>query len=250
MQVPFLFVLAAVATGGALPSSVAIRTVAFGGLAAEIVDDEGRDPGGRATAVIRLRAVLPGLVYRAGRNARFMPYGKNGHPPTRQVLDSLCASGFRRVYFLYADPLPTSPVECGSGRASVRVPYEHARVVQEVEAPQRLAPARDRLFPARDRVLAAVQAAIKRGRREPILLQDRAGLHAVGYIAAIILRQFCGIDRTSAVNYWKATADRTGADTYPELLDAIRDFEPLPAYRIDRQQAQAVCPLSVKLPGI
>lgn len=246
MQVSILFVLAAVAMAGAVPSPVAIGTIAFGGPAAKIVDDEGRGPGGRATAVIRLRAVLPGLVYRAGRNARFMPYGKNGHPPTRQVLDSLCASGFRRVYFLYADPLPISPVDCGSGSDIVRVPYEHARVIPEVDTAEKRPLSRDRLLPARDRVLAAVYGAIKRGHREPILLQDRAGLHAAGYIAAVILRQFCAMDGPSAVDYWKATADETGIDAYPRLLDAIREFTPLPAYRIDREQARAVCPPPTK----
>lgn len=77
----------------------------------------------------------------------------------------------------------------------------------------------------------------------PVYLHCWNGWHASGYLAALMLKQFCGYNDVDAVDYWDIATD--GANTSPHyqiIRKKIRQFEPYPEFMISDSLGNKVCP--------
>ena len=75
----------------------------------------------------------------------------------------------------------------------------------------------------------------------PVYLHCWNGWHQSGYVAAILLKQFCGYDTKTSLHYWEDCADNWTRG-YDRIRNAIRDFEPIDRYRIPKEISDQICP--------
>ena len=77
----------------------------------------------------------------------------------------------------------------------------------------------------------------------PIYLHCWNGWHASGYVAAILLKQFCGYNDIEAVTYWDLGTDGANRSPhYRSIRKLIRDFEPIEKYTIQNELGENICP--------
>ena len=88
--------------------------------------------------------------------------------------------------------------------------------------------------------MAVKGAAVRDPAQGPVLVHCWNGLHSAGMIAAMALRQFCGVSGEDAANYWLATTSHASA--YPYMVDHIREFRPLQGYSLTAEERRRVCP--------
>ena len=172
-----------------------------------------------------LRIVLPKLVFRSGVSRKL----RAGSAFPKRALAALCRAGFGKVIFLYSPPLPAASASCQRDGHDILLAYEQALVMRRTDT-------------ARKHVFAAIHAEILAPEPKLILLHDFAGRHAAGFIAALVLRQFCGTDGPTARQYWLDTADRSPVASQDSILWRIEHFEPYPEWNLDDAQRQAHCP--------
>ena len=190
----------------------------------KIVDDVGRGPAELASTR-NLRTVLPKLVFRSGVS-RKLPTG-SAFP--EKALTALCRAGIEKVIFIYSPPLPAASASCQRDGHGMRLAYEQALVMRRNDA-------------ARKRVFATIHAEILAPEPKLILLHDFAGRHAAGFLAALVLRQFCGTNGPIAQQYWLDTSDKILVASQASILWRIEHFEPYPEWSLDEAQRQAHCP--------
>lgn len=193
----------------------------------------GASPPGELAAPLRqedlprLRVVLRGALYRSGS-------------PSEGAIEQLCRNRWQRVYSLYGDRTtmrgPRNPAMIERGvderRCATRDGGEHALDWQPA-----LAAARNRTLPM---VFRDVVAAVREPARGPVLVHCWNGLHSAGMIAAMALRQFCGVSGEDGAAYWLATTSH--ATAYPYMVEHIRDFRPLPGFSLTPEERRRVCP--------
>ena len=70
----------------------------------------------------------------------------------------------------------------------------------------------------------------------------------VGYVSAVLLRQFCGLDAEEGVQYWNNNTD-TYNNGYSRIKEAIRAFEPYEDLMVSSevQRADVMCMNSIEL---
>ncbi len=196
--------------------------IPFAGLDEKIVDEGGKGPP-NLQSLINLRAVLPSRLFRSG--VRISPKSAI----SVEALKQLCEAGMTEVYYLYSGPLPQNIVTCFRNGQLEQIRYKHALVTRSNVKYQ-------------EEVLAAVHALIVSDKLGVILLHDWAGLHAAGYISAIVLRQFCEFSPSAAQSYWRRTADGKPIAREAALLRRIEAFQPNPAWTIPIERQASVCP--------
>lgn len=193
----------------------------------------GASPPGELAAPLRqedlprLRVVLRGALYRSGS-------------PSEGAIEQLCRNRWQRVYSLYGDRTtmrgPRNPAMIERGvderRCAARDGGEHALAWQPA-----LAAARNRTLPL---VFRDVITAVREPARGPVLIHCWNGLHSAGMIAAMALRQFCGLSGEDGAAYWLATTSH--ATAYPYMVEHIRDFRPLPGFSLTPEERRRVCP--------
>jgi hypothetical protein len=92
-------------------------------------------------------------------------------------------------------------------------------------------------------ILDAAYKAIQHPETGPIYLHCWTGWHASGLASAIVLRQFCGMDATTAVKYWDLNTDGAPVDSsYTAIRDRIRTFVPKAGYEISDAVKSEICP--------
>ena len=75
----------------------------------------------------------------------------------------------------------------------------------------------------------------------PVYLHCWNGWHQSGFIAAVLLKQFCGYNNTKSLHYWEDCADNWTRG-YDRIRNAIRDFKPVKKYKISQEISDAICP--------
>jgi hypothetical protein len=178
----------------------------------------------------RVRAVLPGLVYRGGAdNKNTSGPEPNKNPLTGVARNNLCAASFSSGYYLY--PTNYSPsmqhLTCNAGASSNNFEYLHERVLSKAAKPT-------------ETILKAVHSAITGTDHRPLYLHCWNGWHASGYISALVLRQFCDVSAQKAADYWAKTADQP--EHYAEIVERVKTFKPIDGLKITDAQRAAVCP--------
>ena len=177
----------------------------------------------------RVRAVLPGLVYRGGADNKKTSGPKpNENPLTETGQENLCRASFGHGFYLYstnyakAKPLRSCQADGHDNKFS----YLQKSVLLHKSAV--------------DTILKTVHEAIISADHRPIYLHCWNGWHASGYISAIVIRQFCNVGADDAVAYWDRTAD--SPEKYQKIRDRLRAFSPLTTLTISEEQRAMVCP--------
>lgn len=144
------------------------------------------------------QSILGGSLIRAGV--------KNQAPLTREQLVSLCERGFSKAYFLYKNE-PEITVNCSGNRS---ITYKSQNWLQP--AP----------------ILDAINRDLT-SRSGHVFVHCNNGAHASGFVAAVALRQFCGVSGAEAFQYWRAKTGSYG-DSPPargRIERDLRNFSPI-----------------------
>lgn len=163
--------------------------------------------------VKNFKPVLSGVLYRGGGNG-----GKA--PLSRDSLNGLCESGVASAVYAYRTGW-TGETSVSCGGKSLR--YTYAQWDRPAGA---------------DALLKEVYQSIQRGTGS-VYVHCWYGVHASGYLAAIALRQFCGLSGEQAVAYWNGHVPPS--IRYPKVQKMIRDFQPSPRYEISPEQRAKAC---------
>ncbi|HEX4926225.1 MAG TPA: hypothetical protein VFV50_19180, partial [Bdellovibrionales bacterium] len=162
------------------------------------------------------RVVLNGVLYRGGGNNhkhRVNPRN-NTNPLQDDALENLCKEGFTSVFYTYKTgwEKARTNVTCDSFRdSSNRLDYASVDPLKG-----------DGLYP----ILKAVHKTIESPKSNgPVYVHCWNGWHASGFVSAVALIQFCGIDNETAVAYWTRTQDSDPAK-YAGVIKRIRAFQP------------------------
>jgi protein tyrosine/serine phosphatase len=174
----------------------------------------------------RLRPVLKGALYRSGT-------------PSDSALQTLCESGWKRVYSLYGEhttqtgPRNSNMLRHGRDTRICEAEGGEKRTLEWRSAPS----SRMRNLPA---IFADIIDSVRNPEHGPVLVHCWNGLHYAGMVSALALRQFCGLTAEQAEAYWRANANR-GAN-YPLIIANLQTFKPIPDLALTAEEQAAVCP--------
>lgn len=180
-----------------------------------------------------MRPILHGVAYRGGANNYYHKTDKrnNHNPIPLDGMHGLCQEGFSRGVYLYRENFENSPVgdTCNCIDSTLnKMVYEQRDYFDSTHVYDMLKSTYD----------AATQPEVG-----PVYLHCWNGWHASGFIAAVILKQFCGYSDWDAVNYWDLGTD--GANTSPRYQtqrERIKKFEPYPELMISDSLQDCLCP--------
>jgi hypothetical protein len=173
------------------------------------------------------RAVLPGILYRAGgNNAYRTPKLNNEGPLPPEGIDHLCNEGFSQAIYLYKKGYQSLAKSCPSWLGESKFQYKQISVFSKPG-------------PGMREILAQIHAAIVGKDHRPILVHCYNGYHESNFVSAIALKQFCGWDTDNAKEYWVKTSKPL--KTQEKLLKSIAEFKPYADLDITTEQRALVC---------
>lgn len=180
-----------------------------------------------------MRPILHGVAYRGGANNYYHKTDKrdNHNPIPLDGMHGLCQEGFSKGIYLYRENFEESALgdTCNCIDSTLnKFEYEQRDYYDSVHVYDML----------KSTYESATDPAVG-----PIYLHCWNGWHASGFIAAVILKQFCGYSDWDAVNYWDLGTD--GANTSPRYQtqrERIKDFEPYPEFLISDSLQACLCP--------
>lgn len=180
-----------------------------------------------------MRPILHGIAYRGGANNYFHKTNKrkNQNPLPDDGLINLCQEGFSSSVYLYrtnSDSTYTGlKCNCIDGEKN-RMEYLQLDYFDD-----------NHVY---DMVKMVYESAINK-EKGPIYLHCWNGWHASGFIAAVLLKQFCGYNDIDAVAYWDLGTDGANASPhYQTVRKRIRDFEPFPEFELKDSLGNRICP--------
>ena len=180
--------------------------------------------------VRNFRAVLSGLVYRGGANNSYNKYKKraNMNPLPEMGLENLCKEGFHDAIYLYPTNYNSAPksVKCKTYKGEKsEINYSQITAFDE---------------PNTEKFLKLAYDMINDQKSGPLYIHCWNGWHASGVISALMLRQFCGLSATEALNYWIENTDEHNVG-YDDLKARIKNFKPLEKYKISKESQKQIC---------
>lgn len=159
------------------------------------------------------REVLPGVLYRGGANNGRSPLNSN-------QLRALCESGMGSSVYLYNSGFAgASNTSCAQGSMSYQYTNYQGQGLRTIHR--------------------MIHQTIKTNGK-PVFVHCWYGIHATGLVAATALMQFCDINSSQAVEYWKVGI--APSLQYPHVIEAIRNFRPDPNLRLSAQEQRNLCP--------
>jgi outer membrane protein OmpA-like peptidoglycan-associated protein len=179
-----------------------------------------------------MRPILHGVAYRGGANNYYHKQSKrhNHNPLPDDGVRNLCSEGFSASIYLYRQNFDSAPAvdtcACISGGWN-DMQYHQLDYNDE----QHMYEALKLIYNA------AVNDSVG-----PVYLHCWNGWHASGLLAALSLRQFCGMDKWEAINYWDLGTD--GANNSPRyqfIREIIKKFEPYPDLLLPEELSEKVC---------
>ncbi len=180
-----------------------------------------------------MRPILHGVAYRGGANNYYHKTDKrnNHNPIPLDGMHGLCQEGFSKGVYLYRENFEESPLgdtcQCIDSTLN-RLVYEQRDYYDSTHVYDML----------KSTYESATQPSVG-----PVYLHCWNGWHASGFIAAVILKQFCDYSDWDAVNYWDLGTD--GANTSPRYQtqrERIKKFEPYPEFMISDSLKECLCP--------
>ncbi len=173
-----------------------------------------------------MRTILYGIAYRGGANNFYHKLNKreNQNPLLSDGLENLCKEGFTDVVYLYSKNYLSAPREMIVGNNKLEYLQISGNNAQEI-----------------NRIIEMVYEVIIRKRKGPIYFHCWNGWHQSGYVAAVILKQFCGYSDEKALNYWVRNTDGASRG-YEQIKKRIIEFKPLAEFEISKELQQDICP--------
>lgn len=180
-----------------------------------------------------MRPILHGVAYRGGANNYYHKTDKrnNHNPIPLDGMHGLCSEGFSKGVYLYRENFEFSPVgdTCDCIDSTMhRLEYEQRDYFDSLHVYD---------------MLKSTYEAATIPEVGPVYLHCWNGWHASGFIAAVILKQFCDFSDWDAVNYWDLGTD--GANTSPRYQtqrERIKKFESYPEFQISDSLKSCLCP--------
>jgi len=175
-----------------------------------------------------MRTILYGIAYRGGANNYYHKINKreNQNPLPGDGLENLCKEGFSDAVYLYAKNFSSAAKETIVGNNKLEYWQISGNSSEEIR-----------------RIIEMVYEVITRKRRGPIYFHCWNGWHQSGYIAAAILKQFCGYSREQALDYWVRNTDGASRG-YEQIKKRIIEFKPFAEYEISKDLQKVICPCS------
>jgi hypothetical protein len=202
------------------------KRYALDGLDRPAVDDGGKGPD-KLQGLRNFRAVLPGILYRAGgNNAYRVPKLPNKGPLPPEALTNLCKQGFSRAVYLYRPGYKAQTATCQYEGRPQQMVYDQLLINGSSRAKE-------------TQLLRIVREQIVSKTPHPILVHCFNGYHESGYASAIALRQFCGFSSGQAFSYWERNA--APGVNFSAMKDRISRFTPVPELAISPAQRAAIC---------
>ena len=201
---------------------------------AECVEDKITDNQGNGFEDLygtrNFRAILHGVAYRGGGNNYYHRTNKrnNKNPLPQDGLNSLLRNGFSTSVYLYTENFETAPPFITNDDADTLKYYQLGGNTSS----------------SLDSILMFTYNSITNSEIGPVYLHCWNGWHQSGYVSAILLKQFCGYSTEKSLHYWEDCADNWTRG-YDRIKNAIRAFEPLEKYKIDKSISDAICPCYV-----
>lgn len=180
-----------------------------------------------------MRPILHGVAYRGGANNYYHKTDKrhNHNPIPLDGMHGLCQEGFSKGIYLYRENFENSPLgdTCNCIDSTLnRLTYEQRDYYDSLHV--------------YDMLKSTYESATK-PEVGPVYLHCWNGWHASGFIAAVILKQFCDYSDWDAVNYWDLGTD--GANTSPRYQtqrERIKAFKPYPEFEVSDSLKKCLCP--------
>ncbi len=180
-----------------------------------------------------MRSVLHGVAYRGGANNYFHKTDKrkNHNPLPKDGINNLCYEGFSAAVYLYrtnfesVDSIDTCSCVHGANNQMkyYQLDYFDSSHVQKI-------------------IELVYESGIDAS-KGPVYLHCWNGWHASGFIAAVLLKQFCGYTSAEAIRYWDLGTDGANRSSrYQKIRMMIRDFEPNEKYRLLDKEGNYICP--------
>ena len=180
-----------------------------------------------------MRPILHGVAYRGGANNYYHKTDKrnNHNPIPLDGMHGLCQEGFSKGIYLYRENFEESPIgdTCNCIDSTLnKLEYEQRDYYDSLHVYD---------------MLKSTYEAATLPEVGPVYLHCWNGWHASGFIAAVILKQFCDFNDWDAVNYWDLGTD--GANTSPRYQtqrERIKKFQPYPEFAISDSLQDCLCP--------
>ena len=173
------------------------------------------------------RVVLHGVAYRGGGNNYYHRTKKrsNKNPLPKDGLENLLRNGFSSAIYLYSEKFETAPRFISNQTRDTLNYYQIGGNTEEEI----------------DSILRMTYSSIMNEDKGPIYLHCWNGWHQSGFVSAVLLKQFCGFNTETSLNYWEDGADNLSKG-YTRIKDAIRDFKPVKKYLIPQKMSKVICP--------
>ncbi len=174
------------------------------------------------------RVILHGVAYRGGGNNYYHRSDKrnNKNPLPMDGLTNLLENDFSTSVYLYTVNFETSPPYLVDDKDGDSLMYYQLGGNTDSEL---------------DSILMFSYNAIMNKNVGPVYLHCWNGWHQSGFVAAVLLKQFCEYDNVKSVHYWEDCADNWTRG-YDRIRNAIRDFQPIEKYKIPKEISDIICP--------
>mgnify|MGYP006129831055 CR=1 FL=1 len=175
-----------------------------------------------------LRVILHGVAYRGGGNNYYHRSNKrdNKNPLPIDGLKNLLDNGFSKSIYLYTENFESAPPFLVKQENNDTLRYYQLGGDTRSEL---------------DSILMFTYNSIISNDVGPIYLHCWNGWHQSGFVAAVLLKQFCGYSTAKSLHYWEDCADNWTRG-YDRIRDSIRSFIPIEKYKISQELSDAICP--------
>ena len=174
------------------------------------------------------RVILHGIAYRGGGNNYYHRSNNrdNKNPLPIDGLNNLLENGFSKSVYLYKENFESAPPYIVNKEKNDTLHYHQLGGNNRSEM---------------DSILMFTYNSIINKSVGPIYLHCWNGWHQSGFVAAVLLKQFCGFSTTKSLHYWEDCADNWTRG-YDRIRDSIRSFVPIDKYKISKELSDKICP--------
>jgi len=177
-----------------------------------------------------MKPILFGIAYRGGANNFYHKTNKrhNHNPLPSDGLNNLCKEGFSLAVYLYGTNFKNSQKIFISEKDTLHY-IQNSGMSRKTQS----------------EIIKMVKDRIDNFNLGPIYLHCWNGWHQSGYIASMLLMQFCDYTNQQARTYWEQNTD--GAyKKFENVKKMIANFRTFDEYKIKKETQNLICPCMKK----
>ncbi len=173
-----------------------------------------------------MKPILHGIAYRGGANNYYHKTNKrhNHNPLPPDGLENLFNEGFSVAIYLYGTNFSTAKKMIASDTDTLKYIQNSGMNIK-----------------TQREILSMVYDRINDAELGPIYLHCWNGWHQSGYVASMILMQFCNYSNQQARIYWEKNTDGAYKKFY-NVKNMIANFKPFKEFQISEEIRQKICP--------